>query len=545
MRSMAEPSPLPHRRRARWAGAARECALPAAIAVLALLLRLHGLGAKPFWLDEITTLRRATASLHHLVLDALYNRHYPSYFLLMWGVARFGAGQWLLRLPSAIFGAAAAALAGAVGRAAAGARSGAIAGLLAAFSPFEVQFGQEARSYTLVSCLILVALLGLVRLARDPAAAARPWRQGAPRGAWLAYGLGTAAALSVLNVAISWFLVANLGAAAIAVRAGPAAGSGVRRLFLRRWIRAQLLVLLAWAPSLAAVCLFSKTSLAGGATWAPPETIGAIWSALAPVYLLRISDFITFGLAPAAVPGLSLAVAALAGLGLWRLRREPAVLAVVGAAALVVPLGMLLLSPIVPVLVPRYFAWSAAPFFVLAGAGLGSGSPPGCAARGRGGPAGWRFAVLAAALAAACFVNLVPYYHDETKPRWDRAAARLARAAKPGDVVLVNRGWSYYVFSIFARRAGLAGRGVRIARHIAEAERLAPGHAVWALYGRTGQGPIVSAQDYLRSLAPFGRPSAEYAIGRYIILWRFAEPGEDEPAPSPRPNPAAVGSLQP
>ena len=536
----AEPSPFPHSRRERWESAVRDCALPAAIAALALLLRLHGLGAKPFWLDEITSLRRATTSLHHLVLDALHNRHYPSYFLLLWGVARFGASQWLLRLPSAIFGAAAAALTCAVGREAAGARSGAIAGLLMALSPFEVQFGQEARSYTLVSALILVALLGLVRLARAPAAAARSWRQGAPRRAWLAYGLGTAAALSVLNVAIAWFLAANLSAAAIAFRAGAA-----RRAFLRRWAIIQLLVLAAWAPSLAAVCLFSKTSLADGANWAPSETIGTIWSALAPVYLLRISDFITFGLAPAAVPGLSAAVAALAALGLWRLRRAPAVLAVVGGAAFLVPLGMLLLSPIVPVLVPRYFAWSAAPFFILAGAGLDSGSPRGFAARGWGRFAGLRFAAMAAALAAAGLINLAPYYHYETKPRWDRLAERLARKAKPGDVVLVNRGYSYYVFSVFARRADLAGHGVRIARHIAEAERLAPGHEVWAVYGRAGQGPMLSPQDYLRSLAPFGRPDGEYSIGRYIILWRFSEPGEEEPAPSPRPDPATVGALQP
>lgn len=500
-------------------GAARALALPAAIGALALLLRLHGLGAKPFWLDEITSLRRATAGLHHLLLDSLHNRHYPSYFLLLWAVARVGASQWLLRLPSAIFGALAAALTSAIGREAAGAKSGAIAGLLMALSPFEVQLGQEARSYTLVSCLILVALWGLVRLAREPAAAGLPWaHEGTRRGAWLAYGIGTAAALGVLNVAAAWLIAANLAAVAIAWRAGPSAGPGARRAFLRRWALAQGLVLLAWAPSLALVCRFSQNSLAHGAEWAPPETLKTIWSALAPVYLLRISDFITFGLAPAAVPGLPAAVAALAAFGLWRLRRRPAVLAAVAVPALALPGAMLLLSLVVPVLVPRYFAWSAAPFFVLAGAGLGRVS-------------GMRFAAPAAALAAAGAINLAPYYHYETKPRWDKAAALLAARAKPGDVALVNRGYSYYVFAIFAKQAGLSGRGVRIARHLAEAERFAPGHDVWAVYGRTGQGPIVSPQDYLRSLAPLGRPAAEYAVGRYITLWRFSEPATNEPGP--------------
>ncbi|HZU90261.1 MAG TPA: glycosyltransferase family 39 protein [Stellaceae bacterium] len=512
----------------RWGRALRWCALPAAIAALAFVLRLHGLGAKPFWLDEITSLRRATDSLHDLTLDALHNRHCPSYFLLLWLVAHFGASEWLLRLPSAIFGAIAAALAALIGRRAAGAKSGAMAGLLMALSPFEVQFGQEARSYTLVSCLILVALSGLVRLARAPAAAALPWREGAPRGAWLAYGLGTAAALSVLNVAVAWFVAANLSACVIAWRAAAA-----RRAFLRRWGLAQALVIAAWAPSLMIVFLVNKSGLAHGADWAPPETLGAIWATLAPVYLMRISDFIIFSLAPAGVPGLSVAVAGLAALGVWRLRRDPAVLAVLGGAAFAAPLGMLLLSPLVPVLVPRYFAWSAAPFFVLAGAGIG-------------GFAGLRFAVLAPALLAACFVNLVPYYRYETKPRWDLLAARIAAKAKPGDVVLVNRGYSYYVFSIFAERAGLLQRGVRLAAHLEEAERLAPGHTLWAVYGRTGQGPMQPPEDYLRSLAPLGRPLREHAIGRYIIVWRFSEPADAEPAtPAAPANGDAVEALQP
>ncbi len=154
--------------------------LPVSIGILALLLRLYGLGDKPFWLDEVASLHRATANVPGLVADALHNNHYPSYFVLLWMVAKIGTSQWLLRLPSALFGAIAAALAGAVGRRVAGAPAGAVAGLLMALSPFEVQFGQEARSYTLVSCLILTALWGLVRLAQEPAAAALSLRRKAP-----------------------------------------------------------------------------------------------------------------------------------------------------------------------------------------------------------------------------------------------------------------------------------------------------------------------------------------------------------------------------
>jgi mannosyltransferase len=508
MRSPAATAPPPLR--CRFAAGRRligAVALPGAIAAVALLVRLHGLGDKPFWLDEATTLQRVAGSFHHLLLDSLRNRHYPSYFVMLWPLARLGHSAWLLRLPSAVFGALAAALACAIGRRAAGARSGAVAGLLMALSPFEVQFGQEARSYTLLSALVLIALWGLVRLAQQPAAAGLPWRrEGAMRGAWLAYGLGTAGALSVLGAAIPWLFASNLAAAAIARDAGAA-----RSAFLRRWVVVQAIVIAVWAPSLIALFLLHEGGIARGAEWAPAETIASVWATLAPVYLLRMSNFITPDLAPAAVPGLSFAVAALAILGVWRLRRDPPVLAALLCAALLLPIALLLLSPKVPVLVPRYFAWSAGPFLILAGAGLGQlGGKP--------------FALLGTALAGAAFLNLVPYYGYETKPRWDLAAHELAEKAKPGDVVLADRGYTYNVFAIYADEEKLAARGLRVTNQLSEAEKWAPGHDVWAVYGRIGQADIVPAADYLRSIAPLGRPDASYRVGRYITLFRFHEP---------------------
>jgi mannosyltransferase len=481
-------------------------ALPIAIGAVALLLRLHALGDKPFWLDEVTTLRRATAGIHDLTQDALQARHYPSYFILLWLVGWFGHSEFLLRLPSAVFGAVGAALSCAIGRRVAGSHSGTVAGLLMALSPFEVQLGQEARSYTLASCLILVALWGLVRLSERPAISGLPWRQSGLRWAWLAYALGTAGALSVLGVAIPWLIASNLAAGAIVRHAGAA-----RHAFLRSWGLAQLFILAAWAPSLIALLLFNEGGIARGAEWAPPETAASIWSTLAPVYLLRISDFIRDALAPAAIPGLSFAVAALAALGIWRLRRSQAILTILLCATFFLPLALLLLSPFVPLLVPRYFAWGGAPFFVLVGAGLGGIS--------------WRaFAASSTVLAAACLVNLLPYYGYETKPRWDIAARELAEMAKPGDVVLANRGYTYYVFDIYAKRAGLAERGLKIAPHLRQAEAWAAGHDVWALYGLIGQSRIVPPEDYLHSLASLGQPDAEYRVGRYITLYHFTEP---------------------
>jgi hypothetical protein len=487
--------------------------LPAAIGAAALVLRLYGLGDKPFWLDEVTSLRRATASLPDLVNDSLINTHYPSYFLVLWLVAKLGTGQWLLRLPSALCGATAAALACVIGRRVSGARAGAIAGMLMAVSPFEVQFGQEARSYTLVSCLILTAIYGLVRLAQQPAAAALPLsRKDGLAGPWIAYGFGTAAALDVLNVAVPWFIAANFAALAIARTAGAA-----RRGFWRNWVIAQLAIVIAWAPFLVAVYVSRNGAIPDGADWAPAGTTRTIWSILAPVYLLRISSFITFDVLPARIPALAFVVAAAAAFGAWRLRREPTVLAVLGCAALVLPLGLGLVSLFVPVLVPRYFAWGAGPFFVFAGAGLSQLS-----AR--------RFVLVSAILGAVGLVNLVPYYGYETKPRWDLVAKRLTAKARPGDVVLVNDYYAYSILSVFAAQAGLDEHRVKLTWELPQAEQIPPGRDVWAVYGRTGQAARQSAEDYEHSLASLGRPALERSVGRHIVMWRFVEPNGPDPA---------------
>ncbi|HEX4194621.1 MAG TPA: glycosyltransferase family 39 protein [Stellaceae bacterium] len=486
---------------------------PLLVGIVALALRLHGLAAKPLWLDEVSTLHRATIGFSAMVTQSLHSKHYPSYFALIWLVAKLGGvSPWVLRLPSAVFGAIAAALVVVIGRDADRPRTGIAAGLLLAFSPFDIQYGQEARSYTLVAALILVALWGLVRLARQTTtrqATAREKQhqreQGGGRGAWLAYGGGTLAALCVLNVAIPWLVASNVAAGVIAWRAR------ARRVFLRRWAVTQAVILALWLPALAAVAYFSNGAALEGPGWALSEKWSALWAIIGPVYLDRISAFITFDMLPASVPGLSLLIAALAAYGAWRLRQKPSALIVIGCAACVLPLLLLLVSRITPVLVPRYFAWSAAPFFILAGAGI---------ARLRS----WRYAGALAAFVLVGLVNLEPYYHAETKPRWDLADARLSSETQPGDVVLFNSWDAYYVASSLGKQSGLDPQTLAMTWKPEDAARFEPGHALWVVFGRAGQGKMERPADYVTLLSQLGRPASEEQIGRYITIWRFAAP---------------------
>lgn len=479
---------------------------PTLVMALALGLRLHDLAHKPLWLDEIATLHRATMTVPDLIASSLHSKHYPTYFLLMWLVAKFGTSTWLLRLPSVIFGALDTGLVYAIGSEIGGPIAGLAAGLLLALSPFDVQYSQEARSYTLVAGLILVALWGLVRLARDRDVATAALRWNRVPLPWLAYIGGTAAALNVLNVAIPWWIAANLAAIALA--------HGVRdnrARFLRNWALAQFAIFLCWLPALTAVSIIDKSTILHGESWAPPETPATIWSIVAPVYLDRIAAFITFDVMPARVPGLSFLIAAVAIYGAWRLRREPILLAVIGAATAVLPALLMLIALITPILVPRYFAWSAAPFFVLAGLGVAR-------------LAAQRWAPALAVIAAVCLVNLSPYYKDETKPRWDLAAATLANEGQPGDVVLLNDWGAYEVLNAFAAPSGLDKRGLTVTREPTDAARFAPGHNLWVVYGRTGQGPMPKPTEYLASLAGLGQPASEQDIGKYIVIWRFTAP---------------------
>src|SRR5579863_9634567 len=110
---------------------------PLAVGMVALVLRLYGLADKPLWLDEVSTLHRATTGFSAMIAESLHSKHYPTYFALLWLVAKLGVSTWLLRLPSAIFGAVATALVVVIGREADKPRTGIAAGLLLAFSPFD------------------------------------------------------------------------------------------------------------------------------------------------------------------------------------------------------------------------------------------------------------------------------------------------------------------------------------------------------------------------------------------------------------------------
>ncbi len=457
-------------------------------------------------MDEVTTLQRASRPLVQLVADSLRHHQLPSYFVLTSWVAPFGTGEAVIRSPSALFGALACAILCGTGRLVGGPGAGVLAGLLLALSPMQVQYGQEARSYALLTCTIVIALRGLVGLALDPARAAVPLDdRGSNRAAWAAYTVGTVAALHVLSVATLWLVAAALAALAIGRQVGPG-----WRGFVRNWIGCHVVIGLLSVPWFVAMYLFVRGRVVGGLDWVPPLTPDRVWSTLSSVFLFRTSSLISPRLFPESLPGFGILVSVLAlggAAALWRGRRT--VLAVLLLGCVLLPASLAAISLVHPVWMPRYVLWSGAPFCLLAGFGVTLLPRPGRLAA----------AVIMGGLALC---NLAPYYAMETKPRWDLAAADLGSGLGEGDVVLVDDPQAVKMMNVYLDRTGatlMPGQWTTDVDLAAAA--LGANARVWAVQGTIGQADERTLDKFLARLASLGTPAARIAEGLDIVMLRF------------------------
>lgn len=470
------------------------------MALLGIAARLYGLGDKSLWYDEVLTYERARLGLAHLVVDAYANKHYPTWFVLTAPFAWGGLDAFSLRLPAALFGGIWVGLVALIAVSVGGITAGLAAGLLAAFSPVDVQYAQEARSYTLTAAAILVSLWGLLRLTQSHStmAATGPL---APRMAWLAYTIGAGLALYSLSVAIVWLVAAHIAVIATAWRDRWPAGD-----WLRNWSLANGAILVAWLPGLIALAVANVEKGLDGLTWIPAPDAEMMSNVLSFLYLYRSADMMTGELLPAAVPGFGLVVAALAAYGIWRGPRG----LVLPIALAAMPVALTAISLAQPMLVPRYLLWSTGPWFVLAG--LGYAALP---------RSFQTFALPALAIAAAA--SLLPYYSAETKPLWNLAAARLARDAAPDDRVLTASGLSRRVMTAYVS----AGAPAKIPALTFESlpslrQSFDDGHTIWVFHGRDSQAPIPSREDFFATwTAAYGPPAETATFGKAITLWRF------------------------
>ncbi|MFN8496686.1 MAG: glycosyltransferase family 39 protein [Anaerolineae bacterium] len=132
-----------------------------AVTLLAFGLRVTHLDAQGLWSDEFLSLGRAAMPPGELVGN-LPVEHVPLYFWLLhfWTLAA-GSSDFALRFVSALFGALAVPLLYALGRRLVAPAVALLGALLLAINPFQIWYSQEARMYTMLAALGLLAWLAL------------------------------------------------------------------------------------------------------------------------------------------------------------------------------------------------------------------------------------------------------------------------------------------------------------------------------------------------------------------------------------------------
>jgi uncharacterized membrane protein len=509
----------------------------AALALVALALRLPAATTQSLWVDEVETLEIAALPLRDLAAGLAAGSVQPTAWLSPLYYAALAAvlalphqsAEWLPRLFSVLLGVAAIPALVWTARGFVARRVALTAGLLLAVSPFHVWYSLEVRPYAL---LILLAIVAVGAYGRALATNRTSW--------WAGAALATVLALHAHPVAV--VLPLACGAALLAgTRHGDTRGRGVAALAA---------VALAFVPAL----LLMRAHGMNHPSDVRPD------SALAPLYALY-SFAVGFSLGPStselrgaaatvlpAHAGVVLSTAGVFGTLLlagivraWRSPRRtlllawfalPMLLAAGGALATANPFNV------------RYAVVAQPAFVVLIAAGLWSLAEA-RAARGAQRRRPPRAAgVLAAAMLVLCGWSLANLYGD---PRYAKEACRdlgvvLRTEAAPADLVLVNAPYmSAAVRHYYPGPAEVVGYP-RDARTLdAEtaaldlADLVAGRRHVWLVLTRTfhGDGAGMLRRILRRRFADVDR---EYRLPG-IVAYRFSERG------GPAGPPAARGEV--
>lgn len=398
----------------------------AAVTVVAIVLRGVALTARAFVFDETFSVFIASHPLDRLLaLVAANDPHPPLYYLLLrfWMVL-FGDGEVGVRALSVLISTSVVLVTWLLGRRLIGPLPALLAAGLVIASPAQVASGQEARMYG------LLALTSLASWWAMHAAA-----QTGQRRAWMIYALVAAAMLYTHY--FGFFVWISQGTYLAWRRTTGAAD-------WRRWLSANLLVLLLFLPWLPAFI----DQLAAGRAW--------------PVYRPPLSRVLVVDTLRAMTTGGTIVAAR--GLGGWTVQTgEAAGIPLAGAAAAAIlglaairsrsstrdTKGLLLFAALCPLLLaltaslrinvfsPRYLVFITPPIALLMGAGIAAVS--GIGSR-RGNIAA---AALALAVLAPSAVGLRDLYRtpglDEFD--WRQVSRTLAALARPDDAIVFLPGY--------------------------------------------------------------------------------------------------------
>ncbi len=409
------------------------------ILLLAFGLRVFRLDAQSIWYDEGLSIFLAQQTPAQTIAISAVTDHPPLHALLLNGWLRVaGDSDFSARFPSVFFGVLAVALTYALG-ARLDRRVGLIGAGLLALSPLAVYYSQEARGYSLLLSLVLIAAGAGLRLMTGDTR----------RRMWLAYTAAMSAALYTHYFAAFAWAALNLAwlvGVALLQRPGARDGKTDSKLFASSrfviaWLVAQALigVLFApWLPNALAQAGSNATYFPGRVTW--QTVVGDTWRAFAAgewgdsaivgwLWFL----FVAIGIAGGLIKSKG---SAWPGRGA---RPSPQVVVLLVALAGVPLLAMSALAWLKPKFAPRYLLPALPAVVLLASIGV---------TRLADGTRGRLCRLASIGLAASLALplgyaaSLLPLYTDSSLARPDvRSAAQYIQAhAEPSDAILLIGG---------------------------------------------------------------------------------------------------------
>ena len=132
------------------------------IIILGLTLQIYRLNYKSLWYDEICSVARSEKGIQYIIFDFGFgpgrSRVAPLHFVILNFFLYFGKSEFVVRLPSVIFGVLAILLTYKIGELFFGKKEGLISAFLLSISAMHIHYSQEARMYSLLMFLALLSL---------------------------------------------------------------------------------------------------------------------------------------------------------------------------------------------------------------------------------------------------------------------------------------------------------------------------------------------------------------------------------------------------
>lgn len=405
----------------------REITIPLVLILLGgFAFRLVRLGRQSLWYDETVSAVLAQKSIPELIAHTARDIHPPGYYLLLhfWAQAA-GSSEFALAFFSLACGLLLVAVIFRLGTMLHSRQTGLWSAALVAFSPYNLWYSQEVRMYTLGALLGALAVYFTLRgLTRTSLPIAR-WNRILP---WAAYAVVSAAGLytlyyfAFLLIALNLFLLVDF------------ALIQDRRQHFRDWLAANIAIIVLYLPWI---------SIAWKQATDPPVPP---WRSYYPWWRIGLETWSALTLGESVEPGRlwpllliapALFVAGVIALGSSRKRILLPLLAF-GPVAIMGTVPLITGSPLYHV---RYIFTYSPPFYLVIGAGLARLWPKQRLATG--------IALLGLVIGAG--YSTIQFH---TNPRYAaddlRGAVRFIQDRwRPGDVILVNAGYTYTAFRYY------------------------------------------------------------------------------------------------